>query len=149
MPFEIGLDLLQELHPHVGGLQHDVEAAAGEDARKGSLVVERPARVGAVADEAVADHDRRLERRELVLAPCRLEPQGQPRDLDRFRVEVDAVEIARENFVERVEVDGFARSARRASVRRYSAASELNAATRNAPAPQAGSKTVTPWSAAR
>ncbi len=58
-----------------------------------------------VIDQAVADLDRRLQVLQPVLVARGLEPQRQARDLDQLGIEIDAVEVARQDLVVEVEID--------------------------------------------
>ncbi len=117
---EVGLDGFQALHAHVGWIaEDDVEAAyplprplsrraRGEDLGEGGKPVEGARGIGGVGDQAVADTQVGFEALQRLAVPGGLEPQRQLGDFDGFGVEVDAIEVAVEDFAVDVEEVGVA-----------------------------------------
>ena len=99
MLFKIGFERLYRLHADIGRItEHDVEAAARENFRKRGLPVEGAAVVVFIRDQAVAAFDALLKVLQKLAALRGFQPQRQLSDLDRLRIEIDAVQIAGEDF---------------------------------------------------
>lgn len=82
---------------------HHVETALLEDFRKDGVPVDRFRVNGRIGNDAVADADRMVQTRERLPALGRFDPQAEPANLDRFFVQINAVQVVFENPLVQVE----------------------------------------------